>query len=182
MVLFLKEGWATASFVLLIGALVAVLLICLWLRHCYFPGGYKRSEVIDIGEYALFNAKRMAAQMKDAETKIAIHDHQAKDLDELYYEVDDSADHAGRGRTRGARVSRPNSFRPVADERVADWHSVHESDVEGTYYDTSDAPTRRSAEHGLKSALKGSRTREDKSVTNTTPTPLSRRPSDYSTF
>ena len=70
-----------------------------WMYFCYFPGGYKRSEVIDIGELAYYNAQ-MRAKEDTFRDKKAGHDGDGDDdnpgspdfhqraLDSLYYEME----------------------------------------------------------------------------------------------
>eukprot|EP00271_Cylindrocystis_brebissonii_P003970 TRINITY_DN15266_c0_g1_i1.p1 TRINITY_DN15266_c0_g1~~TRINITY_DN15266_c0_g1_i1.p1 ORF type:complete len:113 (-),score=8.54 TRINITY_DN15266_c0_g1_i1:137-475(-) len=52
---FLNPGWATFSFFLMIASIISAILICLWLRFCFYPGGRRREDVIDASELPKYN-------------------------------------------------------------------------------------------------------------------------------
>lgn len=75
------------SFIGLVGGIVAIAASFAWLYFCYFPGGYKKAEVMDMGDYAMF-----VAQMKIEERKKKLEQAEEEeyedDYDELYHEHD----------------------------------------------------------------------------------------------
>lgn len=49
------HGAALYSFIGLLVCIVAAFTLCLWMYFCYFPGGRRRSDVIDIGQLPQYN-------------------------------------------------------------------------------------------------------------------------------
>eukprot|EP00475_Leptophrys_vorax_P036197 TRINITY_DN6070_c0_g1_i2.p2 TRINITY_DN6070_c0_g1~~TRINITY_DN6070_c0_g1_i2.p2 ORF type:complete len:167 (-),score=7.50 TRINITY_DN6070_c0_g1_i2:633-1133(-) len=91
---------AMISFFAIIACIIATVLIYLWMRFCYFPGGYKRKEVMDMGEYAMLVAAMRLNKTDDQKNKEmfgAGEDGEYGDdgADELYYERDGEGDDDG---------------------------------------------------------------------------------------
>lgn len=63
----IHSGWAEASLFIIIGSIVFSVLACLCLCFCYYPGGRKRSEVMDVGVLPLYNVSYQQHQKEEEE-------------------------------------------------------------------------------------------------------------------
>jgi hypothetical protein len=125
--------WAFVGIIISIVVIVAVLL---FLKYCYFPGGYKRTEVMDIGEYAIFIAQVRHEERRKKKEQDEEKEQYFDEYSELYHEMTPRSED-GAGRRDGA----------------SDWRSeaASERDVEGEhYYDghTASSPSVRSVSEG----------------------------------
>ncbi|GJP69212.1 hypothetical protein CLOP_g161 [Closterium sp. NIES-67] len=110
------NGESLWSFITIIVCIAFTVLAFLWMHFCYFPGGYKRSEVMDMGEYAMIVAAQRLNKLEDKSKE-----GQPEDADELYYE-----------RNPGE----------MDGEGGGDWQSQADADVEqpGEYYEEEETP------------------------------------------
>lgn len=128
-----ENNAALFSFLGLIACGIATAIIFVWLRFCYYPGGYKKNEVIDLGDYAMIvvaqNAEKKRAD-KYAEQYTDYTSHQDGD-EEMYYDATPRSNHSGD---------------------TKEWYSVGagEQDVEGSYFEerSASSPSLRSVSDG----------------------------------
>eukprot|EP00270_Netrium_digitus_P014588 TRINITY_DN4981_c0_g1_i1.p1 TRINITY_DN4981_c0_g1~~TRINITY_DN4981_c0_g1_i1.p1 ORF type:complete len:109 (-),score=15.32 TRINITY_DN4981_c0_g1_i1:343-669(-) len=59
---FLHPGLATISFFGAIISAILILCIFLWMRFCYYPGGLKRTQVMDIADYPRWREEQLQKQ------------------------------------------------------------------------------------------------------------------------
>eukprot|EP00270_Netrium_digitus_P007038 TRINITY_DN2035_c0_g1_i5.p1 TRINITY_DN2035_c0_g1~~TRINITY_DN2035_c0_g1_i5.p1 ORF type:complete len:177 (+),score=29.58 TRINITY_DN2035_c0_g1_i5:169-699(+) len=52
---FLKDTVAVFSFFLVVGCILLSVGTFVWLKFCYYPGGLKRNQVMDIGELPMYD-------------------------------------------------------------------------------------------------------------------------------
>eukprot|EP00271_Cylindrocystis_brebissonii_P014716 TRINITY_DN36194_c0_g1_i1.p3 TRINITY_DN36194_c0_g1~~TRINITY_DN36194_c0_g1_i1.p3 ORF type:complete len:105 (+),score=15.70 TRINITY_DN36194_c0_g1_i1:265-579(+) len=61
----IQSGWATISLILMILSVVSSILIYLWMRFCYYPGGRRREDVIDVAELAPYKMQQAQGEGED---------------------------------------------------------------------------------------------------------------------
>eukprot|EP00897_Mesotaenium_endlicherianum_P003594 jgi/Mesen1/3262/ME000019S02680 len=86
----IKDGWAMASLILMIASVVLSVVLCIWLKIFYYPGGRKKSDVIDIGVLPMYTVAMQQQKEAEAEDQHWVqHQSGASDAggDELYYEM-----------------------------------------------------------------------------------------------
>ena len=123
---------------IIIGAIAAAVMF-VWMRFCYYPGGYKKDEVMDLGDYAMF---------------IAAQNHEKKMKEKEKY-GDEYSDYTSyRGDDDDGDVYDEATHRTSNSGEAKDWYSVgaSEQDVEGgsSYSDerTASSPSIRSVSDG----------------------------------
>jgi hypothetical protein len=126
LVAMFSNSAAAWAFIGIIISIIVIIAVLLFLKYCYFPGGYKRNEVMDIGEYAIF-----IAQVRHEERRTKKGQDDEKEFDEyseLYQEMDPRTDDDGGRRVGGE-----------------DWRSeaASERDIE-RYDDGTSSPSARS--------------------------------------
>ncbi|CAI7851532.1 unnamed protein product, partial [Closterium sp. NIES-54] len=78
----IKPGELPLGIAITTASIFFTLLLFLWFKLCYYPGGYKRRQVMDMGEYALIAGARRFREEREKKQKQMLGVHK----DELYIE------------------------------------------------------------------------------------------------